>query len=240
MKPNESTHPLVSVIVPVYNTEKYITESLESVLNQTYQPIEIICCDDGSTDNSRSIIESIQQQYPDRITLIMNEKNSGIAISRNNALAYAHGDFIAFMDADDIWLPNKIEIQMNALNADPDSDMSFTLMQCFLSPDIPESVKAIRHCPTEPTPGQTPGTTLIRRKSFEKVGLFNTEWRVGEFIDWLARARDLGLTFTHINQVLYLRRIHETNTGVTERPSRIDYLKIVKEALERKRSQSEL
>jgi glycosyltransferase involved in cell wall biosynthesis len=78
------TNPLVSVILPVYNTEKYIQESLHSILNQTYSPIEIICCDDGSTDSSYEVLNSFSKNYPKIIKLISNETNSGIATSRNH------------------------------------------------------------------------------------------------------------------------------------------------------------
>ncbi len=229
------TNPLVSVILPVYNTEKYIQESINSILNQTYTPIEIICCDDGSTDNSYEILTSFTKKYPEIIKLVSNKTNSGIAASRNHALQNASGTFFAFMDADDIWEPKKIELQMRQFAQQPELAISFTWMQCFISPDLSDEIKALRYCPPDPSPGYISATALVRKAAFDLVGPFNPMWRVGEFIDWFARAKDLNLEYSIVEEVLFKRRIHATNTGVTERPSRTDYLKIIKQSLDRKK-----
>ena len=102
---------LVSIITPCYNSEKYISETIRSVLNQTYSNFEIIIIDDNSTDNSLDIIRSYSQQ-DSRIKLITLNKNSGAANARNKALNMAKGRYIAFLDSDDIWLPKKLEMQI--------------------------------------------------------------------------------------------------------------------------------
>ena len=112
--------PLVSVFIPVYNAEKYIAESLESILNQTYQNLEIILVDDGSTDRSVEIIESYQDE---RIKLIRNEKNMGIPFTRNVGLENASGKYMAIMDSDDISLPERIEKQVKYLENHPEIDV---------------------------------------------------------------------------------------------------------------------
>lgn len=101
---------LVSVIMPSYNTANFIEESINSVLNQTYQNFEIIIVDDCSTDNTDEVVEGIKDE---RIKYIKNEKNSGAAVSRNRALREAKGKWIAFLDSDDVWLPEKLETQIN-------------------------------------------------------------------------------------------------------------------------------
>lgn len=100
---------LVSVIMPSYNTAKFIKETIDSVLNQTYQNFEIIIVDDCSTDNTDEVVSAIKD---DRIKYIKNEKNSGAAVSRNRALREAKGKWIAFLDSDDVWLPEKLEKQI--------------------------------------------------------------------------------------------------------------------------------
>lgn len=100
---------LVSIIMPSYNTEKFIKESIDSVLNQTYFNWELIIVDDCSTDNTDSIIGSINDT---RIKYLKNDKNSGAAISRNRALREAQGKWIAFLDSDDSWMPDKLEKQI--------------------------------------------------------------------------------------------------------------------------------
>ena len=101
---------LVSIIMPSYNTAKFISETIESVLAQTYTDWELIIVDDCSTDNTDEVVESF---LPDnRIKYIKNEKNSGAAFSRNRALCEAKGKWIAFLDSDDVWLPEKLEKQI--------------------------------------------------------------------------------------------------------------------------------
>ena len=100
---------LVSIIMPSYNTGRFIAESIESVLAQTYPDWELIIVDDCSTDNTDEIVASF---HDDRIRYLKNEKNSGAATSRNRALREAKGKWIAFLDSDDLWLPEKLEKQI--------------------------------------------------------------------------------------------------------------------------------
>lgn len=99
----------VSVIMAVYNAEDFVLQSIQSALNQTHQNLEIIICDDGSTDDSLQILLSIHDK---RITILSNDKNSGVSATRNKCLAKATGNFIAILDADDLWEPTKIEKQI--------------------------------------------------------------------------------------------------------------------------------
>jgi glycosyltransferase involved in cell wall biosynthesis len=114
----------ISVIIPCYNVETYIEEGLLSVLNQTLPAREIICIDDGSSDNTIQIIRNLQEKYPNKIYLYLNEKNRGATYTRNRGLAIAKGDFIQFFDADDILLPDKFEHQIKIIS------------ECSFSPDI--------------------------------------------------------------------------------------------------------
>ena len=101
---------LVSIIMPNYNSEKYVKESIQSVLDQTYQNWELILVDDCSTDNSLEIVKSFGD---DRIKIFQNETNSGAAVSRNYALRMAEGKWIAFLDSDDLWSPEKLSLQID-------------------------------------------------------------------------------------------------------------------------------
>lgn len=105
---------LVSVIMPSYNTAKYIKQSIQSVIDQTYTNWELIIVDDCSTDNTDEIVKSIDD---DRIIYLKNEKNSGAAVSRNRALKEAKGKWIAFLDSDDLWLPEKLEKQLHFMKS---------------------------------------------------------------------------------------------------------------------------
>ena len=113
-----SDKPLVSVIVPAYNAKTYIAHTLNSVISQTYKNIEVIVVDDGSCDGTAQIVETIAQRDA-RITLL-HQSNSGVAAARNLAIQKSRGEYIAPIDADDIWYPQKIEKQVHCmLHADP-------------------------------------------------------------------------------------------------------------------------
>src|SRR5690625_4333075 len=108
---NALNQTLVSVITPAYNAERFIEETIESVLQQTYSEWEMIIVDDRSTDNTVAIIERYVKK-DDRIKLIELPDNSGSAVARNTAMDHARGRYLAFLDSDDLWLPEKLERQL--------------------------------------------------------------------------------------------------------------------------------
>ncbi len=222
--------PLVSVVMPAFNAERYLREAIDSVLAQTHRPLELIVVDDGSTDATAQVMAS----YGARIIAVDGLENTGIGGARNRGLAEATGSFIAFMDADDIWPAEKLARQLQVFAADPGLDLCFGHMQCFISPELPEAVKALRDCPPDPLPAPVAATMLARRASFDRVGLFDPSLRVGEFIDWYARARDAGLRAHLEGDIFLMRRIHETNTGIIQRTAYRDYVRVAREALRRK------
>lgn len=113
---------LVSVIIPVYNVEKFIAATVQSVLNQTYTNFELLIVDDGSPDKSIEIC----QQFTDPRIKIIRQPNRGVAAARNNGIRHAQGDYIAFLDADDIWMPEKLEKHVNHLENSPHVGVSYS------------------------------------------------------------------------------------------------------------------
>ena len=109
--------PLVSIITPLYNSEAFVEDTLNSVINQTYSNWELLLIDDGSQDKTIKIVEGYIKKYPN-INLIKNETNLGAAISRNKGIEAAKGDYIAFLDADDLWKPTKLEEQVSFMIAE--------------------------------------------------------------------------------------------------------------------------
>jgi glycosyltransferase involved in cell wall biosynthesis len=97
------------------------------------------------------------------LIILTNEKKSGIAFSRNRGIRIAQGEYIAFMDADDISQPERFEKQLAAFQKDPNLDICFTMMECFISPELPDDVKALRHCPIGPQSGAISPTVMIRK-----------------------------------------------------------------------------
>jgi len=116
--------PLVSIVTPCYNCEKYIVEAIQSVLAQTYQNWEMLIVDDCSKDNSIEIVENFAKK-DSRIKIVKLEQNSGAAIARNKAIELSQGEYLAFLDSDDLWFPPKLEKQLQFM-LDNNSDFSFT------------------------------------------------------------------------------------------------------------------
>lgn len=222
---------LVSVIIPIYNCERYLAEAVESVLAQTYRPIEIIVVDDGSTDGSAGVAKS----FADSQVQYFYQTNSGPGAARNQGANLARGSIFAFLDSDDIWLGDKLTLQMAAFESNTELDMVFGHVRQFHSPEMVAYLKAKMDHDREIMPGYLASTFLIKRESFFHVGPFATNWRVGEFIDWYSKAMETGLESLMLPEVVTKRRLHTTNMGIRERRSQTDYVRILKAALDRRR-----
>ena len=228
-------NPLVSVIIPVYNYDRYLGEAVESVLSQTYQHLEVIIVDDGSTDQSGEIARS----FDGRGVRYCQQVHAGIGPARNKGVELAQGDYIAFLDADDRWPLEKLERQLRAFESDPALEMCFgQALQLQNGPEWEAGVKNDKRLEVSGmVPGMVPGTMLIKRDAFLRVGVFQGDWKVGEFIDWYARAVELKLRSLVLPELLLWRRIHDSNQGVRERQSVSDYARVLKAKLDRKRAE---
>ena len=223
--------PLVSVIIPVYNGERYTAEAIESVLVQSYSHIEIITVNDGSTDNTAEVI----RRFPS--VRYFEQQNGGIGSARNRGVEESKGEFLSFLDHDDLWMPDKLRLQLQAFEEDPDLAMVFGYIEQFISPEFAHNPKAKLDEKHRVLPGYNTNSMLIKKDSFLKVGLFDTQWnRVGEGIDWYARAMEQKLKSRLLPQILSKRRIHDANTGITRRSDRIEYVRILKAGLDRRRT----
>ena len=221
----------LSVIIPVYNCQHYLGEAIESVLNQTLQPQQIIVIDDGSTDGSARVAKKFEADI-----LYIRRDNGGTGAARNTGVELAQGEFLAFLDADDLWAPFKTEAQLKVFATHPEADMVFGLTQQFVSPDIDAGTGNPFVCPSEPSKGQVAGSMLIRRDTFLRVGPFDPGLRVGEFLDWYLRAQTLALKPFFLEEVVLRRRIHGGNTVLREKASQLDYVRVLKAALDRRRA----
>ena len=223
--------PLISVMIGVYNGAPYLAEAIESVQAQTYRPYELIVVDDGSDDGSGEIARSF-----DEVQCICQPRG-GNGAARNRGVEAASGDFFAFLDADDRFVPHKLERQMSALDEDSDLDMVFGHVQEFVSPELTEEERqGIRLPAPTPQPWKSPNLMLIHRASFERVGGFSTSYRVGVTVDWFARADEAGLRNVILPEVVLERRLHTQNNGLRERDARSQYLHVLKAAMDRRRA----
>jgi glycosyltransferase involved in cell wall biosynthesis len=229
---NKPVRPGISIIIPSYNPGKYISEAIESILNQTLQPAEVIVVSDGSNEESVNIMRS----YQPGVTVIYQE-HRGAAAARNEGINSSSGEFLAFLDADDYWSLSKLELQIAWLENHPEYDMVFGNVEQFISPELPEESTQNLRQELVRMPGLSAGTLLIRRDTFMKVGLFNESFELGDFIDWFSRATHLGLKHYIFQDVMLYRRIHLNNLGLKRRDRMKDYTSILREALARKRLQ---
>ncbi len=223
----------ISVIVPVYNGEKYLKEAIDSILSQSYRPFEIILIDDGSNDKTAEIAAI----YKKTLTYLY-QKNKGIAASRNLGISMAKGNFISFLDADDLWIKEKLQIQKERLAADPAIDIIFGMVKHFYSPDTDEEFKKSVRCPSEPSKGLHAGTMLIKKSTFLEVGYFSTDYKTGEFIEWCARTREKNLKVHIVPEILLKRRIHNNNYTLINKHLKNDYAKIVRDMLLRRKGKN--
>jgi glycosyltransferase involved in cell wall biosynthesis len=222
--------PLVSVIIPTFNGSRHIRETLESVLQQSYQPIELIVVDDGSNDATAELVAASAPQ-----AILIRQSRRGHPAARNRGIEASTGAFLSFLDHDDLWTPHKIQSQMECFRADPQLDMVFGHIQNFLSPEISSEEAQRLSVPLHPLPGLLQGAMLAKRSSFLAVGLFSEERDMGDFLDWYGRAT-LRHSRTHMQAetVLY-RRIHAANYQRTHRHLRQQYLPVLKQLLDRRR-----
>lgn len=225
--------PQVSCIIPVFNGARYLGETLDAVFAQTHRPLEVIVVDDGSTDHSAEIARS----YPQPL-LSLQQPNAGHASARNLGVSRATGAFVAFCDADDLWLPEKLERQLARFEARPELGVVFTWLENFVSPDadparLPpgEASKAVA--------GYSSVTMLARREAWDRVGPLDVTLRHGNDREWFCRAAEASVAMEMMTGVLVRRRLHTTNrSAALGSNSRAEYLRILKASLDRRRSQN--
>jgi len=197
--------PLISVIVPAYNAEKYLAEALTSIINQDYDSLEIIVVDDGSTDGTAkaAAVFGTKVRYA-------YQENSGPPAARNKGLSMAQGTVIAFLDSDDLWSEKKIELQLKRLTNKPNVEIVIGHTQRL---QLSESCD----CDLEYAPFLNPqlmlslGSAIIRKSVFDKVGFFDESMLFDDDIDWFLRAREKGIAFVIHNDVTQFYRKHTQN-----------------------------
>lgn len=228
----EEARPLISCIVPVYNGARFIGAALDSVLEQTYSPLEVTVVDDGSTDGTADVVRA----YADRVRLVQ-QPNGGPSAARNTGIANTTGALVAFLDADDVWLPGKLERQARLLAERRELQLCFTGIVNFRMPGTPDP-------PDRPFPGDewpqspfSPCTLMARRTLFDQIGTFDPDIRSGEDTEWFLRVMMRQIPYYVIPDVMVRRRMHDTNLTRTNPPSQARLLKLVKLTLDRKRAE---
>lgn len=221
----KGTMGLVSVVIPVYNAAAHLRETLDSILAQTYKNIEIVAVDDGSSDDSVAILQS----YGDRV-VIVQQPNSGPAAARNRGVAEAKGEWIAFLDADDLWQPDKLEKQLLGMG---DCNWAYTdsifmggindgkrdsELSSKLSGNVLDELVCCNFIGTS--------SVMIRRDVFLNIGGFDQSLRsIQDWDLWMRIASKHPITY--INEPLVRYRVHSTSTSRSTRKTLPNHLKVI-------------
>jgi glycosyltransferase involved in cell wall biosynthesis len=203
-------NPRISCIVPVYNGERYLAETLDSILAQTHQSLEILVVDDGSTDRTATVAAG----FGPRVRYCWQE-NAGEAAARNRGLSMAQTEFVAFLDADDLWHPEKLARQIARFQEQPEIDLCFTCFQNFWIPELAEEERRYHGSPlSQPQSAWSTSTVMARRSVFARVGNFSDDGSLtagSESMIWFLRAQEEGAVMAVLPEVLMYRRMHTAN-----------------------------
>lgn len=209
--------PKISVIIPVYNAEKYLSDAIESVIEQTYDDWEIVAVNDGSTDSSPVILKTYEKRYPTKIRVI-HQSNSGLSAARNVAIAASRGEYVAFLDADDLWLPEKIDEQIRVLSTNTDVGLVYSDVYDLKKGKLKKRRRVIGR-------GMFRGNVLeplfyhnfipilsamVRKSVLEDCGFFDMNlYGTQDYDLWMRIAEKYQIDF--IDHQLAIYRIHEQN-----------------------------
>ncbi len=198
--------PTVSCIVPAFNAERFLRQALDSVFAQTYRPLEVIVVDDGSTDATAAVAEAAG-------VVLLRQENAGFLAARDAGLAAASGEYVAFLDADDLWVADKIERQVAALRANPALDLCVGHFLNFWDADVAhEAARYHEHRLARLLSGYIVAMLLARRDAFTRFGTFTSGGNRSDTA-WFARAIALGARLETLPDLLLHRRVHAANVS---------------------------
>lgn len=228
------TPALVSCIVPVFNGAQYLREAVDSILAQTHRPLEMIVVDDGSSDDTPTILASYGSQLRS-----LWQPNGGMTSARSRGIEAARGVFLSFLDADDRWHPEKLARQVSRFNARPELGACVTHVQNFWAAELRDEAQRFRHHRVAaPLPGYIAQALMVRRDVFERVGPFDPMWVHANELDWFLRAAERGILIELLPDVLTYRRIRrDSMSRLDGEASRDEHLLVIKRHLDRVRRQ---
>lgn len=225
---------LFSVIVPVFNGEKYIGEALSSVFADPFDSYEVIVVDDGSTDNTAAIAKSfpgIRYYY---------QPNQGVAVAVNNGIGKARGKYLTFLGSDDVWMPGRFARSFEVLESRPDLQVIMGQLIMFLE----EGYIRPKNIPEEWLEKQMDsagtGVMTARHAVFKQVGLFNPSYRTGSDTEWLLRAKEMRIDIENVPILFIRRRLHGNNISTTgTKQAKANVFNMIRESVNRKKKMNE-
>lgn len=224
----------VTVVIPLYNAADHIWESLDSVAAQTVPVQKVVIVDDGSSDGGADVAAGHPLQ-----PRIIRQENQGPSKARNNGIRAVETEFIAFIDADDKWARNKLEMQFDLFRANPDLELCFGKIDFFWQdPDCDEAKAFKDHPRTNRVPGYIFPTLLARRSVFDRIGLIDENLRFGDAAEWTTRAMDAGINIELMDEVLLFHRMHGSNLTRQRSDSKKEFLHLLRDRMNKKRAVS--
>lgn len=221
----------ISVVVPAWNAARMLAEAITSVQSQTVSVHEIVIIDDGSTDDTAAVAERLMAL--DSRIVVHRQTNEGPGRARDAGIASAASNsegFVALLDADDIWLPTKLERQLDLLNKRPEVGAVFTLAQNVFDGVPPRE-------PLGPMPAYLPSAMMARWPVVLANGSFAGDGEIADWVPWFLRLRE-NTEIAMIDELLVHRRVHDANFTLRQSAHRADYARHLGEALRRRRAQA--
>lgn len=216
----------ISAVVIVRNGERYLRQALASITAQTWPVHEMIVVDGGSTDGTLAIAHDFAVQ-------VVTQRGTGIADARNVGIAHAQGEYIAFLDHDDLWHPEKLARQMALHDRMPGIAYSLTQMILFRDDDTPFLPQLAAAEGEAPRIAGTPSVLVAKRLLFEQMGGFNERFSIACDAEWFTRARDARLPSAVVPEVLTYKRLHERNASRNIALNRQEMFAVARESIGR-------
>jgi len=225
--------PQVSIVIPTHNSSRYLVNALDSVLAQTVSDFEVLVVDDGSSDDT----ECVMRHYGPPVRYI-KQQNSGVAVARNNGISESRGRYVAFLDADDVWLPFKLERQLEKIDLNSASGACYSAFSIVTSELEPVDVNQRQHSGpllesllTKGNVVGTPSTVICERELLFEVGGFDPELSYGADWDlWLRLAVRTG--FCYVDEPLVMYRQHDANMSRSASLVESDSLRVLEKGFE--------
>jgi glycosyltransferase involved in cell wall biosynthesis len=226
--------PLVSAIIAVKNGERFLASAIESILKQSYQPLELIVVDQQSADRTAEIARSYEA------VRYVWQAGEGVARAWNHGIDTAVGEFLAFLAHDDMWTPEKLSTQVGYMLAHPEVEYTVARGSFVLEPSCPIPSGFRQGLLTGDHVCRTMETLVARKALFDRIGKLDPSFLVCEDVEWFARATDQGVPYAVIHKMLLIVRIHGTNMSLNAPAAqRSLLLKVLRQSVERKRTQGQ-
>lgn len=215
----------VSVVIPVRNGEKYVAEAIESCIEQTRPVQEIIVVDDGSIDSTAAVVS----RFGNRVSFL-RQQWAGVGAAMNRGIAHSGGEFLAFLDHDDLWLPDKTDRQLGEFGEQPALEAVFGQVEQFITPESEPVLRDKIRVPEGPQPAIQTSAMLLRRAAWQRIGPFHEAKDAIAFQSWFSRALRNALRMSIMPVLVSRRRIHGSNSSSLEREALYQsYLKLARE-----------